>query len=443
MDYLMRRLLIISAIFIFCPLAWAENPKILRLDLNTVFKIAQERNIDMILADERVEQAISLLGQNASNFYPQLNGSISGFRKTRDLRSSGITFSGQGPKVGPFNNFDARLQISQTLFDPVTIARFHAASMNHELTVVEREKIKQDILVLAATLFIDYQRAFQTQQLTKILLDRDAKKNEVARHKFQSGLATDLESQQAQDTYEKSLLNFQHAQTEALTKKLDLLAILGIDDNQSIEFVDDNACTLKNPLDSKISESHVDIKLAQQQVELDKKKSIIEESGYWPKVSALADYGPNGESFDNSSETYSVGVEASVPIFEGGNRQARLDEARSRIRASNAVLNDERNQVHLKIKKSEKLLEQAEMDLKEAGNKLNLARKDLAIMVNQLRQGTASEEDLIEKRAYEAEVKDNFDEAKSNLLLAKINLLRALGKMDEILELCKETLEKK
>lgn len=66
--------------------AGGEDPSVIRLGLKDVFKIVQESQTDIMMANERIQQALARVGQANAGLRPQLHGVISGSRQTRDLR---------------------------------------------------------------------------------------------------------------------------------------------------------------------------------------------------------------------------------------------------------------------------------------------------------------------------------------------------------------------
>src|SRR5437879_8027912 len=71
-------------------------------------------------ADARVRQARAAL-------LPSLSGSGAWLNRSFNSRSIGISFPGVPELIGPFNNYDARLNAVQTLFDWSSVARVRAA----------------------------------------------------------------------------------------------------------------------------------------------------------------------------------------------------------------------------------------------------------------------------------------------------------------------------
>lgn len=216
-------------------LASAEESIQRILTLKESLQIASEHDIHLILSRERLVQALSRIEQHKSVLYPQLNLSSSGQRQTRDLRSSGMSFSGD-PLVGPFNTFDARAQLTQVLFDPSTISRLKSAQAGEKFSSAELRKTKEDVLALIANMYINARRSFQGLSYAETRLVHESKRLEMVKNRLDNGISTDLECKQIQAEYDAAVSFQKQMETLALNTRLDLLAALGLDLNQDIQY---------------------------------------------------------------------------------------------------------------------------------------------------------------------------------------------------------------
>src|SRR5260370_390623 len=125
------------------------------------------------------------------------------------------------------------------------------------------------------------------------------------------------------------------------------MAALGVSPQQDLEFVYDDAYKISAEeliaKDYKINQP--DLEVARRQVQTQKSQKAVEQAGYFPSISALGDYGPSGLNPNDTNETYTMGVQFSMQIFEGGLRSARVREAESSVKESEAQLVDMENHV--------------------------------------------------------------------------------------------------
>ena len=101
-------------------------------------KIAAGKSPAVVMADERVKQALERLNQARSYLFPRIEGDVSESRQTKNLETLGFKSAAGAPAVvGPFNAFDARIKLTQILFDPATVRRLEAARVSKDLSSAE------------------------------------------------------------------------------------------------------------------------------------------------------------------------------------------------------------------------------------------------------------------------------------------------------------------
>ena len=93
------------------------SPAPFRLSLEDALQKANVINLQVMMANARLEQAIARISQAQSDLLPHIEGVAGGGRQSADLRSQGIQFPGVGTRIGPYNNFDARGRVTVALFD--------------------------------------------------------------------------------------------------------------------------------------------------------------------------------------------------------------------------------------------------------------------------------------------------------------------------------------
>jgi outer membrane protein len=343
----MRFLLILFFLFAACaPLQAADIPNPMELGLKDVLLMAKDRNVGVIVANERVRRAVAQIHQSGSEFLPQLSAEASGQRQTTDIRGQGLALGGIGPKVGPFNSFEAKVKLTQMIFDPSALARLDAARKHKLFSEAELKKARQDAMALTAVLFINARLAAQKIPVTQVILDRDKSKWDVALTKFQQGQGTSDEATFAEAAHAASEHLCRSAESDAEEKRLDLLAALGIPLDTTIIFKENDdpvSLDLVTLLDmDDLLKGHPDIDSANELLNESKAQQLTEKWEYAPKISAFGDYGPQGKgpAPADSSETYSVGAQVSFPILDGGLKNSRIRQAESQTKENAAKLDD-------------------------------------------------------------------------------------------------------
>ena len=418
---------------VLCSAAKAQEQA--TLSLSEALHIASTRQVKVIVANERVNQALSRIDQNISPLLPQISAEASEKRQTRDLRSTGFSFPG-GPLVGPFNVFDARVSLTQTIFDGAALSRLQASREGYALSIAESRKAEQDALVLVANFFIESRRSSESLKVYDAMLRQDKKNLAITYSRLKSGLSSQLEMKKVRAAYAKSLFSWQDAKTQALERQLDLYAALGLSREHNIRLVWDEEILQKDISFADTSlESQLDVVVAQENFNLAREQNVVEKRGFWPKVSVMGDYGPSGLSPNNkdSSETYSVGVKATVPLFEGGARQAHIKETESRVRENESALKDVKRHAEAKILTSSEVVKRAQALLIQMDADISVAQEEYTLAKRKLRNGNGNSLDLTKAEVQLALRKDEKGEAVAFYFLAKVDQARANGRVKDFL----------
>ncbi len=438
-SYKLSAFLILSLLLLDHPAAAEEAAsRLLYLTLPQALRLAKDEHVQVIMANERIQQALARIRETVSFLFPQLSTGISEKRQTKDIRAIGIPLIPGAPTlVGPFNTFDARVKITQSILDVSALERLKAAHDDHEVSIAELRKTKQDVLALVASLFIEAKRAEQSMQVAHTLLKRDKSLLHLSYLRLQSGQGTPLENLEGKSQYLESFSKLRSAYTRFHQRKLDVCAALGLSENQAIVFAVSNQTQnlFKIPSQKNIKTAFADqpdIDVVRKQLKELQTHRSQERSEYFPKISLSADYGPSGEAVDDYDDTYTFGVQATMPIFEGGLRFFRVREVDSQIREIQVHLKDVERQTRFKLLNSIESINEVTTILKTIEAELAIVDQKYDLALSRLKMGTGSQVELINLSAQRTVVNDQKDEAVSSYVLAQVELAHALGAMEEL-----------
>jgi len=408
------------------------------LTLKDALKSADRANLQVMMANARLEQAIARISEAQSDMLPHLEGTVNGARQTADLRAEGIRIPipGFGPHVSPFNSFDARARVTVALFDPSSFERFQAAKKGKDLSKAELEKTREDILGLVAALFVDAQRKQQSADLLETLMQRDQMAYELSLESLNQGIGTLLDSNKLRSDLSQTKYLFEQARLEAQDALLDLEAALQLPSNRRVIFLDDkdflkrlqNAAAVNfnnaDNADTAMASSELDVRKADQ-------KSAV--ADFFPKVSGTANYGRSGESPGHGSNTYFVGLQASVPIWEGGAQQAKIKEVKGQVKEAQENLLDVTRQQEVNVVKARAAIVEAE-DLREAkAQARQTAQRALRIAFHSQETGSGSVFEVMLAKSGLALAEEDYNEAQALWVVSHINLFHAEGRLRELI----------
>src|SRR5689334_19487055 len=97
--------------------AVAEPAAPASLSLEQAIHLGIEKNLATLLAAERSQEAKGIAGQANAPLMPRFTAVASQYRSTVNLRAQGIDFPGLPLVTDPFDTFDARARLVQTVFN--------------------------------------------------------------------------------------------------------------------------------------------------------------------------------------------------------------------------------------------------------------------------------------------------------------------------------------
>jgi len=414
-------------------MATGEMEQPIHLTLAQALEKTRDVSTGILVAEARVQQAAARLSQARATLLPQIDGTLAGNRQTTDLRASGIQFSGAGPHIGPYNTFDARVHITQAIFDAGAMERLRAARAGEKLSASQSQKAREDALALVATMYIQAQRAQQHVALARAVLKRDRKALEVAQTSYKQGTGSLVELDKAKAAVSQSRYALRAAASDALQKRLDVAAALKIPAEVPIIFDEGDHRLALDKADGPQGLSP-DIRAARDQVSAQDAQTAAARADYWPKLSAVGNFGRLGETPSNASNTYLLGLQATIPIWEGGSKQASLAEARAKVKEARAMLEDAQLQNQAQVIDARADISKAKMLIRAKTEGLSVADEQMTIAQKRVGWGTGHQLDVDAAQAQKAQAQDERQEAMALLWTAKVSLAHALGRMESLIE---------
>ncbi len=151
-----------------------------------------------------------------------------------------------------------------------------------------------------------------------------------------------------------------------------------------------------------------------------------------PSMSAEGNYGLIGNKFDNNTATYNVGVQLSVPIFDGGQREGRIDQSASEFNQERYRLALIKNQIGMEVRDAIVTLKAAMEQYRIAENGLKVALKELALARERIRTLSSNTLELSNALFSVVRAKDNMIDALFRVNASRVNLARAQGQADQL-----------
>jgi outer membrane protein TolC len=426
--------------------AAAQDRQVLRLTMKRAVEIAvsAEGSARIQLADESVKQAQSRAAQARAALLPDLDASISQQSQTRNLETFGLRFASPIPGVqfptfvGPFNVFDARASVRQSVFDFASIRRYQSArtavggvraDREHTADVVAANVARAYVAALKAD--ADVESAKANVQLAQALV------NLVDRQK-RAGSGTGIEVTRARVQLANEEQRLLVASNERRKAHLQLLRTAGLRLDTQIE-LDEKlsytpvAATVWEDAKKRALELRSDYKAQAERERAARLSSSATTLERLPSVAAMADYGPTGSGINNALPTRMYGVQVRVPVFDGGRRDARRAESSSQHRQEQVRTRDLREEIELEIRLALDTIASAAEQVEVAAQGLKLADEELSSAQRRYAAGVATSIEVTDAQTRLERARDNHVTALFSHNLARIDLAQAQGAIEEVI----------
>lgn len=406
--------------------------------------LAPEGNTRIALAGDsvRIAQARSKLARSA--LLPDLGTTVSYDNLTRNLQAFGIRFPENAgfqvpDKVGPFNVIDARAAARQTVFDLSAIRRFRASRSAAGAARAESESVEQQIEAQVATEYMSALRAQAQVDAAQANVDLAEALVRLAQNQKEIGTGTGIDVIRARVQLASERQRLLVAQNDLRQSGLQLLRSMGVRLDTRVELEDRLSY---KPLDNETidrlvagaSQSRADLKAQVEREEAARIDYGATQAERLPSLTAFADYGAIGTSLDSMVPTRGFGASVRLPLFDGGQRAARRDEAQALYRQERTRTADLREQIDLETRLALDFLRSAEEQVQVAGQGLELAEDELARARRRYEGGVAPGLEVTEAQTRLERARDNRIAALYSYNRARVNLGQATGTVRQILE---------
>jgi outer membrane protein len=159
---------------------------------------------------------------------------------------------------------------------------------------------------------------------------------------------------------------------------------------------------------------------------------------YFPTVAAFYGYQKNGQRSANDAvgskpwfwySQSQVGLNVNIPIFDGFNKKYKIQQAQLNIQKTESTLDQAKKGIDLEINVSKSTLNTAIHNLDVQEDNMQLAERVYNTVKKKYEQGLGSSFEVLQSDNEMQQAQSNYFKALYEATVAKINYLKALGKL--------------
>jgi outer membrane protein TolC len=413
------------------------------LSLPAAIARAIDANPQTLSAVEAVNGAQAGERSARAAFLPNLSGAVAQQRHTTNLLAQGFDFPGIPALIGPYNTFDARLRLAQTVFDWSKILGRRSAALSTDAAMAEAALAREQIASRVAVGYIEVLRSEQAVSAANSDLELARELQRLARDQQAAGIANGVDVARADTAVARDQFAVSQAQTGLDRARLSLQRVLDLPQGEALQLVtpmapatdaddgeidaDRTASALQTARDRRQEK-----RLARRQVEIAELEVRTAQAGRLPNLSLAADYGLSGNTPQKGREdTYAYGAQINVPIYTGGAIEAQVSAARSRLQQAQYNAQDVDQQIEQDVRLALATLRNSTEQLRTADSEQTLAERELTLARDRFSQGVASNIEVVQAQNGLADARRSAVDARAAYDTARANLAAATGRAEQ------------
>lgn len=410
-----------------------ENLPVLKMSLAEAIDLALGKSPNVRLYREKIEAARAATRTQLGALLPNFSAAGKYNHQTFFLGQIG----GRPVRTDPFDIVDGRASFTQSLFSLSLIERWRASRSALQVAELDSATTENDTVAKVALSYFEVLRNQETldARTANVALYEDLVA--FVKNRQAGGMATGLDAARLESQLENERQRLELAKGEVERAKFTLLNSIGIGYELALQLTD----TLKAydgalpSLVSALEAAGTDRPELKAQVQRIKTAELGVRSikgERLPSLSAEGNYGLIGRQFDNNTATYNLGVQLSIPIFDGGQREGRIGQSLSEYNQERYKLDLVKNQIGMEVRDALVTLKAALEQQRIAKDGLKASMTEVGLARERIRTLSSNTLELSNALFSLVRAKDNMVDALFRVHASRVNLARAQGQIEQL-----------
>jgi outer membrane protein TolC len=410
------------------------------ISLQGAIDLGLKQNLGVLLSNADIRSARGQRWEQLSALLPHVTAAPYVDASKANLSEVGISLKVPGltfpTSVGPFSYFDARLSVTQSLFDWKSINNARAAGQNVKAAEYTYRDAR-DLVVLAVG--YTYLQAVADEariETAEAQLKTAQAIYGQASDQVNAGTSPAIDGLRAKVEMQTRQQQLIQARNDFAIQKLTVARVIGLAPGQEFELTDKalyqqfEGLTVDEAL-RRAYASRSDYQAATAEVRASEFSRKAAVAGYFPSLSFNSDYGAAGSHPSTATEVFDVRGTLSIPIFQGGSVHGDVLQADARLTQSRERLANLRGQIDSDVRTALLNLQSSNELVEVARSNIELAEATLAQSRDRFSAGVTDTVEVVQSQQAVASAHEQYITSLYNYNYAKISLARVLGTAEE------------
>jgi len=436
-----RHLLAIGA---FVPAVVAAQQPATQLTLGDAGRLAARQSVPSLAAQLRTREAAARVTQSRSELLPTFNALALQSGHTLNTATFGFKFPAaegspplfdpNGQILGPVNTLDIRGRVTVPAIDFAARERVNTARLSLRASEASAQSAGEEAAATAATAYVRAARAdaiVVARAADSVLADSLIG---IARDQLQAGVGVALDVTRAQSQLAGVHAQLISARGEQSRARLELVRALGAPLDAPIAIASplqqmpvDDAIPTEAEAVSLALRTRPDLIAAQRALDASRQSARAIRAERLPSLAAFGDDGAIGITPSHMLNTYSWGIQLSMPVFDGFKREGRINEQEAVAAGYELQRRELERQVSVEVRESILDLATARDQVAAARERLRLAQQEYSQAQDRFRAGVAGNADVVTASLALNNARNLEIDALASYQAARVSLARAEG----------------
>ncbi|MFZ0770667.1 MAG: TolC family protein [Candidatus Sulfotelmatobacter sp.] len=416
------------------------TPEVLQLTFQDAIDRGLRNNLGLLLSGDQTIVARGERWKELSNLLPNLQARLQEDVQTQSLTALGFksnVFPFPVPRViGPFNYFDARASLSQSVFNFKDFEEERAASERLK-SAQYSYKDARELVVLAVgnAYLLAIANAARIETTEAQVANAQALYNKAVDQQ-NAGLSPAIDTLRSRVELQTRQQQLIAARNDFARQKLSLARIIGLAPGQEFLLTEKAPYQALTPLPVEVYlqrayASRADYQAAQAQLRAAELAHRGAAAGRYPTLDIAANYGDIGVTPGQSNGTWQVNGGLNIPIFAGGKVHSDVLEADSQLKQARSQLGDLRGRIDYEVRASLLDLNSAADQVEVARSSVELAEEALTQSRDRFSAGVTDNLEVVQAQETVAAAHESYIQSLYAHNLAKVELARAIGDAEQ------------
>jgi len=406
------------------------------LTVQDVRRMALEFNRRYLSAEEDVVKAQSEITTARAGALPDITV-IGSYNRNIKLPSFFLNPEGQETiefKAGFKNDFGASISLRQSIWKGGKVFKaLKIANLYKRYAEYGREEVASSVVYSAELLFYQAILEQSNLQVLRRAFEANSYNLETVEKSFSQGLVSEFEVLRARVEKSNLLPQILAGESNQRLAEKRLKSFIGMDLEEEIHLVEveDDTTLAGLPSVGVLTDTALvkrpEIQRVTQLVNITKNAVGVAKADYFPQLEAVSNYSWSAQSddftlSDNTVQSWSAGLNLTIPIFKGGETRGRVSSSRADYRQAVLAEKEARDAVKLEVEQAYDQMLQAKKTLDIQGVTIEQAEEGLRIANLRYQSGIGT---LLEVLSAQTAL----TEASNNLALARFVFRQARAQL--------------